>query len=120
MPGAGQMDVADVEVEVEVGVVDPVRVVESERHLDEAPAQRLELADQPRVPGVDRLVRVEVWAGPVEDQQARHMSERRRRLHIEERGVEPGELLHGRLLGSGNAAQRVSMPPSTGKVMPVM
>ena len=42
---------ADVEVEVEVGVLDPVRVVEAERHLGELPAERRQhvdaLADQP-------------------------------------------------------------------------
>ena len=34
--------VADVEVEVEVRVVDPERVVEVERHVAQPPAQRLE------------------------------------------------------------------------------
>ena len=45
----GELKVADVEVEIEVGVVDPVRMVEAERHLDDAATDRLELADQPGV-----------------------------------------------------------------------
>ena len=108
--GPGQMDFADVEVEVEVGVGHPVRMVESERHLDETAAQRLELADQRGVLGVNRRVRVVVRAGPFEDHQARDMPERRRRLHVEERGVQAGELLHGRLLGraSGSAGEHAA------------
>ena len=35
--GRGERDVADVEVDVEVRVLDPVRLIESERHLDEPP-----------------------------------------------------------------------------------
>jgi hypothetical protein len=34
-----------VEVEVEVRVVDPVRVVEPERHLEHAPPERLDVTD---------------------------------------------------------------------------
>jgi hypothetical protein len=93
------------EVEVEVRVGHPVRMVETERHPDEAPPQRFDLAHQRRVLGVHRGVRVIVRAGPFEDHQARHMSKRRRRLHIQERRVQAGELLHGRLLRlSGRAS----------------
>ena len=44
---AGRRDrvVADVEVDVEVGILDPVRQVEPERNLDEAPPERRQLVD---------------------------------------------------------------------------
>ena len=45
MPGGGDGVVADVEVDVEVGVLDPVRQVEPERHLDEPAAERRQLVD---------------------------------------------------------------------------
>ena len=47
-----------VEVEVEVGVGDPVGVVEGEGHLDEAAAERLQLVElgrQTRPVDVERL-----------------------------------------------------------------
>ena len=49
-----QRQLADVEVEVEVGVVHPVRVVEAERHLGQPPAQRR----QQRQPLGDQVVDV--------------------------------------------------------------
>ena len=88
--------VAHVEVEVEARVVHPVRVVEPEGDVAEPPAQRLEEV-QPTLdlvpPGRERLV-VRV-VGPLVDRQARDVPELRRRLHVEERGVETGQLLHG-------------------------
>ena len=53
VPGGGDRVVADVEVDVEVGVLDPVRQVEAERHLDEAPPERGQLVD----PFEDELLR---------------------------------------------------------------
>ena len=53
-PGRRQGELADVEVEVEVAVVDPVGVVEPERHLGEAPAHRR----QQRQPLGDHLLHV--------------------------------------------------------------
>ena len=99
MPGSSQMDFADVEVQVEVRVGHPVRVVEPERHLDQAAAHWLDFADQRGELGVHRRERVEVGARPFEDHQARHMPERRRRLHIEEGRVQAAELFHEWLLG---------------------
>ena len=58
-PGGGERVVADVEVEVEVRVLDPERVVETERHLAQAPTQRLEevqAALELVTPGDERVV----------------------------------------------------------------
>ena len=38
--GRGQRELADVELDVEVGVLDPVRLVEPERHGDQPAAER--------------------------------------------------------------------------------
>ena len=89
----GDAQVADVEVEIEVRIVDPVRVVEAERHLDHAPAHRLERPTK-RVPVVDGLVRVEVGTRPGVDAEPVDVSERRRRLHVQEAAVESCQLLH--------------------------
>jgi hypothetical protein len=40
--GGGEPDLADVVLEVEVGIVDPVRIVEPQRDLLQAPAERRE------------------------------------------------------------------------------
>ena len=104
----GRCGVAHVEVEIEVRVVDPERVVEVHRHVAQAPAQRLE-GVQPRLdlvpPGGEGVVVRVVWF--LEDRQARHMAELRRGLHVEERGVETGELLHGR---GSRSPTRPAMP----------
>ena len=64
-----QGDVADVELEVEVGVLDPVRMVEAERHLDEP------LAEDPR--------HVQPLAVVVEDALERDRAARRRRRVVD-------------------------------------
>ena len=64
-----QGDVADVELEVEVGVLDPVRVVEVERHPHQP------LAEHPGL--VEALVDV------VEDALERHPAARRRRRVVD-------------------------------------
>ena len=87
--------VADVEVEVEVGVLDPERVVQVEGHLDQPAPQRLEEVEafgDHRLPRRKRLVGI--VGGPFVDRQAGDMAELRRRLHVEEGGVEPAELFH--------------------------
>ena len=65
--GAGrrERDLADVEVQVEVDVVDPVGVVEAERDLGEAPAQRRELGSR-SVSSASMSARVELPVGVVE------------------------------------------------------
>ena len=90
----GQMDFADVEVEIEVRVVHPVRVVETQRHLDQSSAQRFEFTDEGGVLRVDGAVRIELLAGPLEDHQPGDVTEGRRRLQVEEGGVHAAELLH--------------------------
>ena len=85
---------ADVVVEVEVGVVDPVRMVETERHFDQAAAHRFEPTDQGVESVVGGLVRVEVGRRPFVDRQAVDMAVGGGRFHVQETGVESGQLLH--------------------------
>ncbi len=51
---------ADVVVQVEVRVVDPVRMVEVERHLHQPATHRLEPTEERVEPLVGGLVRIEV------------------------------------------------------------
>jgi hypothetical protein len=94
--GRREPDVPDVEVEIEVRVLDPVRVIEPERDLDEAAAvrrqqvhplgdQALDVVQRGRGPG---------GAGGIEEGEPADVSVGRPRLHVEEARVEPGELLH--------------------------
>src|SRR5271165_1463841 len=91
------MDLPDMEVEIQVGVGHPVRMVEPEWHLDEAAAQRFQHAHQRGVLGIDGREWVVVRTGPLEDHQPRDMSEGCRRLHVQKRRVYSAELLHERL-----------------------
>ena len=90
-----QGQLPDVVLEVEVGVVDPVRVVQPERHPDELAAVHLEQV-QPLLHGLAE-VGVQVAAARtrrVEDRDGVDVAELRGRLHGQEARVEPGELLH--------------------------
>ena len=94
--------VAHVEVEVEARVVDPVRVVEVEGHVEQPAAQRLEEVEPALDLVAPRRQRLVVGiVGPLVDRQARHVAELRPRLHVEERGVQPRQLLHADPLLSG-------------------
>ena len=104
--GRGDGVVADVEVDVEVRVVDPVRQVEPERHLHESPPQRREHADAVEEDLLRRLVDV----GPgdlrrVEQVERGDVAEGGGRLHVEERDVHPRELLHARMLRLAETAE---------------
>ena len=94
--GLGHRDVAHVEGEVEVGVLDPHRVVEAEGHLDEpAPEGRREV--EALLVQLAEAVEREAAGrgGRVEHEEAGDVHRRRRGLHVQERGVETGESLHG-------------------------
>jgi hypothetical protein len=72
--------VADVEVEVEVGILDPVGVVEAERHLAETAPQRLEEMEPAldlRPPGGERVVVGVVLGFGVDREAAARRCERR-------------------------------------------
>jgi hypothetical protein len=92
--GGGECELADVEVEVEVLVVNPVRVVEPERDLDEAPAERR----QQRQPLGDQRLDVRAGEGAVrpgrrvEEREAPDVARLPRGLEREELRVETGEL----------------------------
>ncbi len=92
--GPGNLHLSDVIVQVEVAVGRPVRMVKSERHLDNAPSQRLQHADEGGELGVHGRKRLVVGPGPFEDQQQIHVPEGRRGLRVEEGGVQAGKLLH--------------------------
>ena len=105
-------DVADMEVEVEVGVIGPVRMVETERHLDQATAQRDVVVDGSLHAGAVLVVRVERRVvGPIEDEDAAHVTETATGLQVEETGVESGELreCHGGLstVGTEGSGSRI-------------
>ena len=101
----GKGSPADVVVEIEVGVLDPHRVVHAERDVDDAPAERLEAR---QAFGDELPHRVDGEAAGdvrrVEDHRRHHVHVRRRGLEGEERGVEPGQPLHTRLLIAAAAA----------------
>ena len=97
--GAGRWHgvMADVEVDVEVGILDPVRQIETEGNLDQTPAERSELID----PFEDGLLgRLEPGtarrAGGVVDVERRDVAEDARRLHVQEAGIDTAQLAHER------------------------
>ena len=91
--------VADVEVDVELGILDPVREVEPHRHFDEPAPERREQIDALED---DLLGRFQAGtarrASGVVDVQRRHVTERARRLHVEETDVDTAQLAHDRSL----------------------
>ena len=93
--------VADVEVEVERRVLDPVRQIEAERDVDEPPPERGELVD-PLEDQLPRGVHTGAAGRPrwVVDRQRRDVPEHGRRLHVEEAGVDARKLLDGRSVGA--------------------
>ena len=95
--GPGQADLAQVELDVEVRVVDPVRPSETERHHDQAlPQWRGQV--QPRLEDLAQPVEGQSSppgaVGGIEQDQTAHVPDRRRGLHVEELGVQRRQLLH--------------------------
>ena len=94
--GTGQADLAEVELDVEVRVVDPVGPAETERHHDEALPQWSRQV-QPRLEDLAQPVEGELTVGRlggIEQDQTSHVPHRRRGLHVEELGVQRRQLLH--------------------------
>ena len=91
----GQRCTADVVIEVEVGILDPHRVMHAERDLDHAPAERLEAR---QALGDELPHRLDVEAagnvGGVEDHRRHDVHVRRRGLEREKGGVDTGQPLH--------------------------
>ena len=90
-----QPDVAHVEVEVEVRILDPVGMIEAQLHLHQAPPIRRQQVQ----PVLDQLLDVveadgSRRGGRVEDGEAGDVPVGGGRLHVEEARIEPGELLH--------------------------
>ena len=91
-----QSQLAHVEVEIEVGIVEPVGVIEPEGNLDEPPAQRRQQGQALLHQGGD-VLEGELPArlgGRVQDRQPRHVTGLVRALQGEELRVEAGQLTH--------------------------
>ena len=94
-PGRGDGDGALVELTVEAWILDPVRVVQAEGHLDEpAPSVGRQAVEVLRV-GRLLLRRAPVWRLRLtEDLQAADVPVVGGRLHVEERRIKSRQLLH--------------------------
>jgi hypothetical protein len=91
--GRGHGVVADVVVEVEVRVLDPVGQVDPERNLDQPATEGGQLVDALQDDLPRRLdARAAGGVGGVIDVQRRHVAEGGLGLHVEEAGVDPREL----------------------------
>ncbi len=98
-----QCGAAEVEIEIEVGILDPDRVVQPERHFDDATPQRPDQVEPRRHDLADALVGEPARRGRrIDDRDAHDVHVGRWCLQREERGVETREALHGVLLqGAG-------------------
>jgi hypothetical protein len=101
---------ADVEVEVEVGILDPVGVVEAERNADQPPAERRQQVDAPRHQPADvRDRQLAARCGRrVVDGEPAHVPVGPGGLHRQELGVQAGQLSHG--LSSSRIAFVLTVP----------
>ena len=106
----GERRLAQVELQVEVRVLDPERMVELQGHLDQPPAQRFQVRQAP-----GQLVPKHLVGRPVRDRPGRAKIARpltwpndRAGLHVQEAGVHPAQLLHDRVLPSADSETRRS------------
>ena len=104
----GQREFADVEVDVEVGIVEPVGVVESERHFGQPPAKRREAVQPSRdqraqCVACGRAVR---GGGRVVDAQSADVAVGAPVLQCEELGIGARQLTHIDHEGSGARRDR--------------
>jgi hypothetical protein len=100
--GCGYGEPVQVPVDVEVGVLDPDRVVDPERHRAELAVEGRERADPSVEVVAEPLERVAVrHRGRVEQQQAADVHQLRRALEVEEAGVEAAEPVHARIVQTG-------------------
>jgi hypothetical protein len=100
--GRGDRVVPHVEVDVEVLVLDPVRQVEAEGHLDEPAPEGVEAVEPFEDELLGDLVPATSGSGRrVVDRQRRDVAERRRGLEVQEADVDAAQLAHGDLLRPG-------------------
>ena len=105
---------ADVAVEVEAGVLDPQRVVDTERHRHQPPAERGQQVQALGQRLLHALERVPTGGGGrIEHRDLQRVHVQRRRLHVEEAGVEAGEPLHGHPAATPAASPDASRAPRT-------
>ena len=113
-PGRGERHLADVELDVEALVVDPVGVIEPERDLREAPAERRQqmqaLGDRRAHPlGVEHAARC---APRIVDREAAHMAVVASVLDCQELRVEARQLSHALLLSRAPGSPAMARQPS--------
>ena len=115
--GRRHADPFDVAVDVEVRVVDPHRVVQPQRHIDDPLAERshqMHAIGDVSPHGLERVATGHRRG--VEDGGQRHMRVHRRRLDVQEEGIEPRETLHVilSLLASWPGPQPAQSAPGVG------
>ncbi len=87
--------VADVEVDVEVGILEPVRQIEAERHLDQASTKRGQQVDAFEDGLLGRLEPGAAGrAGGVVDVERGHMTKSSTGLHVQEARIDAVQLTH--------------------------
>ena len=101
VPGLGQRDVADVELDVELRVLDPIRVIEVERHPHQSLTKRPRAAQPLANEAQDVLEPYEPARRRrgIIDAHGADVHGRVRRLQVDEGRILGGQLLHGALLG---------------------
>ena len=94
--GRGKGQLADVILDVEVRVLDPVRLVEAERDVDRAGGETAGSGSSRDSISSVRLASVSGLgaAGRIEDADAADVAVHRWRLHRQKCGVQTGQLLH--------------------------
>ena len=115
--GGGERRLAQMKLQVEVRVLDPERMVQLERYLDEPAAQRFHVRQAPGQLVPQGFVGRPVGIGRTgENPQAADVAERRPRLHVQETGVDPAQLLHELLPLFITPAHRLDPSRPTGSV----
>src|SRR3954453_8430447 len=112
----GERELPYVEVKVEVGVLDPVGVVEAQRHLGQAPAQRRKQREALRHQIADVIdLQWPAWPlGVVQNRESADVAALARGLECQELRVEAGQLAHaGSLTYCGGFAVNPAPEPVT-------
>ena len=97
----GEGGAAEVIVDVEFGVVDPDRMAETQRYLDQTALEDGHLGNPVDDELANPAIRITTGHGRrIENAHHGHVHVQRRRLHVQETGVEPGQSLRGHRISS--------------------
>ena len=88
--GRGETNVANVEVEIEVRVFNPIRPIEFERHLNDLASEWFEVAHHDPEPLANFRKRIEVRRRPLINRQSVDMAIGIRCFHQQKADVHPG------------------------------